>query len=120
MTRHGEMHGYSSSTERNVAVVVIAAAIELVCSFREDAAEDAALTAYFAPLFHLPLPVNIFAVPPTHHPTPRAALSRILRLMIKATTRRKKPSAAKMSNLSYQSAFSICLTRLPAVDKRPL
>ena len=62
-------------------------------------------------LFDLPRPVKILNVPPTHHHTPPATLSRTRRLRMKAMTRKKKPRARKMIIRSYQSAFSRCLTR---------
>lgn len=74
-------------------------------------------TATLAALpFHCPV-INRYE-PPTHHPTPFTARSSTRRLMMKATTRKKKPRAQKMMSLSYQSAFSSCLTRRVDVVRR--
>jgi len=77
---------------------------------------DACFTAFPASssrifLLDFPRPVRILNVPPTHHHTPPATLSNTRRFKMKAMTRKKNPSARKMTIRSYQSAFSRCLTR---------
>lgn len=75
------------------------------------------LTTCFA-TFRLPCPVINLYDPPIHHPTPFTALSSTRRLIMNATTRKKNARAQKIMSLSYQSAFSSCLTRRVDVARR--
>jgi len=84
---------------------------------------DACFTAFPASssrifLLDFPRPVKILNVPPTHHHNPPATLSSTRRFKMNAMTRKKNPSARKMTILSYQSAFSRCLTRWAEDFKR--